>query len=120
MSKIINAVEEKADPDLSHIEKTVESEQEQDADYWASKSKEEAKLVRKMDKRILPIACLMYLFACLFIIPLYSPKPINIADLDRTNLGNARLQGLPQDALGGDKTGKLFDWVNSAYVTNSS
>lgn len=36
-------------------------------------------------------------------------------DLDRSNLGNARLQGLPQDTLGGDPTGKLFDWVNSAF-----
>jgi hypothetical protein len=36
-------------------------------------------------------------------------------DLDRLNLGNARLQGLPQDILGGDPTGVLFDWVNSAF-----
>lgn len=36
-------------------------------------------------------------------------------DLDRSNLGNARLQGLPEDILGGDKTGALFDWVNSAF-----
>ena len=36
-------------------------------------------------------------------------------DLDRSNLGNARLQGLPEDALGGDPTGKLFDVVNSVF-----
>jgi hypothetical protein len=36
-------------------------------------------------------------------------------DLDRSNLGNARLQGLPQDILGGDPTGVLFDWVNSVF-----
>ena len=30
-------------------------------------------------------------------------------------MGNARLQGLPEDVLGGDKTGELFDWVNSAF-----
>jgi len=36
-------------------------------------------------------------------------------DLDRTNLGNARLMGLPHDALGGDPTGVLFDWANSAF-----
>ena len=36
-------------------------------------------------------------------------------DLDRTNLGNARLQGLPKDVLHGDPTGVLFDWVNSAF-----
>ena len=32
-------------------------------------------------------------------------------DLDRSNLGNARLQGLPEDVLGGDLTGVLFDWL---------
>ncbi|THH23187.1 hypothetical protein EUX98_g7988 [Antrodiella citrinella] len=60
---------------------------------------EERRLVRKLDMRIMPIACVMYLFAY----------------LDRTNLGNARLQGLPQDTLHGDPTGVLFDWVNSAF-----
>ncbi|TFK67750.1 MFS general substrate transporter [Pluteus cervinus] len=63
------------------------------------KIQEEQALVRKLDKRILPIACLLYLFAY----------------LDRTNLGNARLQGLPEDVLGGDPEGKLFDWVNSVF-----
>ncbi|RPD75573.1 MFS general substrate transporter [Lentinus tigrinus ALCF2SS1-7] len=38
-----------------------------------------------------------------------------LLDLDRINLGNARLQGLPQDVLGGDPTGVLYDWVNSAF-----
>lgn len=56
-------------------------------------------IVRKYDLRIMPILSLVYLFAY----------------LDRTNLGNARLQGLPQDVLHGDPTGKLFDWVNSAF-----
>ncbi|KAF9467805.1 MFS general substrate transporter [Collybia nuda] len=60
---------------------------------------EEKRLVRKLDNRILPIACLLYLFAY----------------LDRSNLGNARLQGLPEDILGGDETGVLFDWINSAF-----
>jgi len=60
---------------------------------------EERRLVRKLDNRILPITCLLYLFAY----------------LDRTNLGNARLQGLPEDILGGDASGRLFDWVNSAF-----
>ncbi|KAG1776807.1 major facilitator superfamily domain-containing protein [Suillus placidus] len=62
-------------------------------------SDEEKRFVRKLDRRILPITCLLYLFAY----------------LDRTNLGNARLQGLAQENLGGDPTGKLFDWVNSAF-----
>lgn len=30
-------------------------------------------------------------------------------------MGNARLQGLPQETLNGDPTGVLFDWVNSAF-----
>jgi hypothetical protein len=60
---------------------------------------QERRLLRKLDKRILPILCLLYLFAY----------------LDRSNLGNARLQGLPGDVLGGDPTGILFDWVNSAF-----
>ncbi|TFK20906.1 MFS general substrate transporter [Coprinopsis marcescibilis] len=60
---------------------------------------EERRLVRKLDRRILPIACLLYLCAY----------------LDRSNLGNARLQGLPEDVLGGDRTGELFDWVVSVF-----
>ncbi|KAJ8503488.1 hypothetical protein ONZ45_g10819 [Pleurotus djamor] len=59
---------------------------------------EEKALVRKLDRRILPLACLLCLFAF----------------LDRSNLGNARLQGLPEDVLGGDPSGVLFSWVNSA------
>ncbi|KAL6306376.1 MFS general substrate transporter [Sparassis latifolia] len=62
-------------------------------------SLEEKRLVRRFDARIMPIACILYLFAY----------------LDRTNLGNARLQGLPKDVLHGDRTGVLFDWVNSAF-----
>lgn len=62
-------------------------------------SVEERRLVRKLDRRILPITCLMYLCAY----------------LDRSNLGNARLQGLAKDVLGGDPTGKRFDWVNSIF-----
>ncbi|KAF9239791.1 major facilitator superfamily domain-containing protein [Melanogaster broomeanus] len=60
---------------------------------------EEKRLVRKLDKRILPLTCLLYLFAF----------------LDRSNIGNARLQGLPQETLGGDPSGLLFEWVTSAF-----
>ncbi|KIY66474.1 MFS general substrate transporter [Cylindrobasidium torrendii FP15055 ss-10] len=60
---------------------------------------EERHLVRKLDSYILPMTCLLYLFAY----------------LDRSNLGNARLQGLPEDVLGGDESGYYFDWVNSAF-----
>jgi hypothetical protein len=77
---------------------------------------EERQLVRKLDQRILPIACLLYLFACLFLSSsLPSPSTNITIVLDRSNLGNARLQGLPADVLGGDASGKLFDWVNSAF-----
>lgn len=37
------------------------------------------------------------------------------SDLDRSNVGNARLQGLPQDVLGGDPTGLLFDWLVAIF-----
>ncbi|KAF8549086.1 MFS general substrate transporter [Imleria badia] len=60
---------------------------------------EERRLVRKIDLRILPITCLLYLCAY----------------LDRSNLGNARLQGLPQETLHGDPTGVLYNWVNSVF-----
>lgn len=40
---------------------------------------------------------------------------MSFSDLDRSNIGNARLQGLPEDVLDGDKTGVLFDWVVSAF-----
>ncbi|KAK0436347.1 MFS general substrate transporter [Desarmillaria tabescens] len=60
---------------------------------------EERRLVRRLDERILLLACFLYLFAY----------------LDRSNLGNARLQGLPEDILNGDPTGVLFDWITSAF-----
>ncbi|KAH9941675.1 uncharacterized protein BXZ73DRAFT_41874 [Epithele typhae] len=60
---------------------------------------EEKHLVRRLDERIMPFIC--FLFLCSY--------------LDRVNLGNARLQGLPQDILGGDPTGVLFDWASSAF-----
>ena len=40
---------------------------------------------------------------------------VALTDLDRSNLWNARLQGLPKDALGGDPTGNLYGWVNSVF-----
>ena len=55
----------------------------------------------------------MSVFAPLYLSFLHSlPRPL---DLDRSNLGNARLQGLAKDVLGGDPTGKRFDWVNSIF-----
>ncbi|TBU42195.1 MFS general substrate transporter [Dichomitus squalens] len=60
---------------------------------------EEKRLVRKLDRRIMPMLCILYLLSA----------------LDRANLGNARLQGLPRDVLHGDPTGALFDWANSAF-----
>lgn len=79
-------------------------------------TQEERDLVGKLDRRILPITCLLYLFACRLV------KHAQILDthllasaLDRSNIGNARLQGLPEDILGGDKSGQLFDWVISAF-----
>ena len=54
----------------------------------------------------------------MFVSVVFSPSPsinITIIVLDRSNLGNARLLGLPGDVLGGDASGKLFDWINSAF-----
>ncbi|RDX44403.1 MFS general substrate transporter [Lentinus brumalis] len=83
----------------SSIEEKADSVDARVALVPAHTPEEERRLVRKLDMRIMPIACIMYLFAY----------------LDRTNLGNARLQGLPKDILHGDPTGVLFDWVNSAF-----
>jgi hypothetical protein len=76
---------------------------------------EERRLVRKLDNRILPITCLLYLFACQYDSFSSAVFSSSFLDLDRTNLGNARLQGLPEGVLGGDPTGELFDWINSAF-----
>ncbi|KZP01013.1 MFS general substrate transporter [Calocera viscosa TUFC12733] len=59
----------------------------------------EHKLIRKIDRMLMPLLMTIYLFAF----------------LDRSNLGNARLQGLPQDLLGGDPSGQLFAWLNAAF-----
>ena len=64
MSKLVHAIEEKPDPNLSQIEKSLESDNDHDDTYWDARLADERKLVRKIDSRILPIACLMYLFAC--------------------------------------------------------
>jgi hypothetical protein len=69
---------------------------------------------------------LLALCTCLHVSLLASRASVDFIiatpDLDRSNLGNARLQGLPADILGGDPTGKKFDWVNSvfffSYVSN--
>ncbi|KAJ7085978.1 MFS general substrate transporter [Mycena crocata] len=83
-------------------EKRVEDSNDVDTSSFSSLNvdpEEERSLVRKLDKRILPITCLLYFFAY----------------LDRSNFGNARLQGLPEDTLNGDPTGRLFEWVNSVF-----
>ena len=54
----------------------------------------------------------------MYVSVVFSASPsinITIIVLDRSNLGNARLLGLPGDVLGGDASGKLFDWINSAF-----
>ncbi|PPQ79303.1 hypothetical protein CVT25_002580 [Psilocybe cyanescens] len=75
-----------------------QSQHQQTLESFAD-TEEERRLIRKFDLHILPITCLLYLFG----------------SLDRSNLGNARLQGLPEDVLGGDKNGVLFDWMTSGF-----
>ena len=66
--------------------------------------------------RILPITGLLYFFACTCMVRYASFRSQWYPQvLDRSNLGNARLQGLPQDILHGDASGKQFDWINSAF-----
>lgn len=111
-------IEEKQD--VSGKFRHVENVDEQDGPELLS-TLEEKRLLRKLDRRILPIVCLMYIFACESIVLFITVAPRSYADrsyiidLDRSNLGNARLQGLPADVLGGDPAGKRFDWVNSVF-----
>ncbi|KAH0580795.1 hypothetical protein H2248_011952 [Termitomyces sp. 'cryptogamus'] len=91
--------DENHDSELTIDDGKLETASEETPQAELERLLEEKRLVRKLDHRILPIACLLYLFAY----------------LDRSNLGNARLQGLPDDILGGDKTGLLFDWINSIF-----
>ncbi|KAF5368833.1 hypothetical protein D9758_003011 [Tetrapyrgos nigripes] len=93
------ASEKSSEKDFSAEDVKVEVAVDRPAESSDAWFREERKLVRKLDGRILPLACLLYLFAY----------------LDRSNLGNARNQGLPDDVLGGDETGVLFDWVNSVF-----
>ncbi|PIL23420.1 MFS general substrate transporter [Ganoderma sinense ZZ0214-1] len=98
--------EQKSQPDeikvaqKAHVKDTIVDVLASEAGEVAGSTKaEESRLVRKLDRRIMPMLAVMNLFA----------------SLDRSNLGNARLQGLPQDILHGDPTGTLFDWANSAF-----
>jgi hypothetical protein len=59
---------------------------------------DERKLVRKLDGRIMVILSILYLFACKSSLRCIVDKILMIVcvDLDRSNLGNARLLGLPK------------------------
>ncbi|EJD52976.1 MFS general substrate transporter [Auricularia subglabra TFB-10046 SS5] len=76
--------------ELAHVEDTTAVAQDPGA---------EKALMRKIDRRLLPVLYAMYFFAF----------------IDRGNIGNARLMNLPEDVLGGDASGKLFDWITSAF-----
>ncbi|EGO03746.1 hypothetical protein SERLA73DRAFT_175369 [Serpula lacrymans var. lacrymans S7.3] len=89
-------VEDYSNDDAENLESRID---QADVPIPLDQFTEEKRLLRKLDRRILPITCLLYLFAY----------------LDRSNLGNARLQGLPEDVLGGDPTGELFATVYSAF-----
>ncbi|KZT55997.1 MFS general substrate transporter [Calocera cornea HHB12733] len=59
----------------------------------------ERRVVWKTDLSIMPLTILLFW----------------LASLDRGNLGLARLQGLPDDVLGGDPTGSLYAWCSSIF-----
>ncbi|CAE6458349.1 unnamed protein product [Rhizoctonia solani] len=67
--------------------------------------KRERKLVRKLDWIIMPVSWILYL----------------LAYLDRSNLGNAKLQGLETDLIPNDPSGKRFGLLSAifyvAYLT---
>ncbi|KAG8725972.1 hypothetical protein FRC11_001102, partial [Ceratobasidium sp. 423] len=89
----------KPSQDVERIDSVVGSVDDGPKVMPAVDSELEKKLVRKLDTVILPLTCALYLFAF----------------LDRSNLGNARLQGLPEDVLQGDPSGTKFDWVSSMF-----
>ncbi|CAE6412546.1 unnamed protein product [Rhizoctonia solani] len=70
-----------------------------------SVDKRERKLVRKLDWIIMPISWILYL----------------LAYLDRSNLGNAKLQGLETDLIPSDPSGRKFGLLSAifyvAYLT---
>lgn len=58
------------DTEKLESEPTDESGDQQKTPLTEEELEEERKLVRKLDFRILPIACLLYLFACTFKAPI--------------------------------------------------
>ena len=48
------------------VENAEREDYQEPSESWLA---EEKKLVRKLDKRILPMACLLYLFACEYTFP---------------------------------------------------
>jgi hypothetical protein len=69
---------------------------ERDAEFAAFDPKREAKLLRKMDIRLIPVLALLYLMSF----------------LDRGNIGNARLAGLEKD-LG--LVGNQYAWTLTIF-----
>ena len=62
--EMVDIVEQYPDEKYSKEEDRIETGQQQEELVRQGQSPEEKKLVRKLDNRILPIACLLYLFAC--------------------------------------------------------
>lgn len=53
-----------SDEKLDHVSDEAAHPQSPDLEEFLADSAEEKRLVRKLDRRILPITCLLYLFAC--------------------------------------------------------
>ncbi|EJU00031.1 MFS general substrate transporter [Dacryopinax primogenitus] len=90
----VDRLELKAIADAGPREKEIEEEDDTPIDVEKEKS-----LVKKFDRLIMPLLMVVYL----------------LGYLDRANVGNSRLMGLPDDILGGDPTGQLFAWLNSSF-----
>ena len=68
--------------------------------------------------RLLVRVCSIYSHVCFYhrlSSLLVVPTNITVTSPGQIDLGNAGLQGLPADTLGGDPSGKLFDWITSAF-----
>jgi len=66
------------------------------ADFVPPTPDEERRLIRKLDRRLLPLVLILY----------------TLAILDRSNLGNAKLAGMEDDI---DLSGNRYNWLGTVF-----